>query len=313
MAGLEEVDKLVAEIDELVASCSNWGRWGANDGRGTLNLITSERRLRAVGLVREGNTVPLGRHIVTRSSPANRTPMLHHMTEVPADAGDEPRGTSGDFVGFVLHGFDVTHVDALCHQAWRGRLYNGQPADLISARSGAAAGSIEFMCEGIAGRGVLLDLPAHRGVEWLDPGEEIAAEELEDCASAFGVDVGAGDLLVVRTGRDRREEDLGQHDPLQDGNPGLALPCARWLQSRDVAALLTDVQADVIRPGEIGLPMPLHVTCLVAMGMPLVDNAALEELAAACTSRGTWEFLLVVAPLWLQRSTGSPVNPVAMF
>ncbi len=309
-----EDDQLGTAIDGLVDACSNWGRWGPDDELGTLNHVTPRHRQRAIALAREGEVLSLGRRVVTKPSPANHRPMLHHMVHLHGDLGDRPRGTASDFVGVVFHGFDVTHIDALCHQSWRGRLYNDRPADSVSARTAASFGSVEVMRDGILGRGVLLDVPAQRGVEWLEPGEAISPEELDACASSAGVEVGAGDLLLVRTGRDRREERMGPHDPVAEGNPGLGMRCAPWLREHDVAVLLTDVQADVMEPARAPHhPMPLHVTCLVAMGMPLVDNVALEALAAACAARGRWEFLLTVSPLWLQRTTGSPVNPTAVF
>jgi kynurenine formamidase len=150
------------------------------------------------------------------------------------------------------------------------------------------------------------------GVDWIELGQALTCDDLEACEQASGAKVKPGDAVFIRFGRDVRRSRLGIHEPLTAGNPGLAPECARWLRDRDVLVLGTDVTSDVMVPGAAPHTMPIHVAALVGMGMPLVDNAQLERLAAACRELGKNDFLLTVAPLALMRATGCAVNPIAV-
>jgi len=121
-----------------------------------------------------------------------------------------------------------------------------------------------------------------------------------------------GDILFVRVGRDARAERHGRLDPITAGSPGLAADCLPWLRRHDIALLGSDVQSDQMTPGGAPHPMPVHAGALVLLGLPLLDNAWLEDLTAACAAEGRWEFLTVICPLRLRRATGSAVNPVAV-
>jgi kynurenine formamidase len=59
--------------------------------------------------------------------------------------------------------------------------------------------------------------------------------------------------------------------------------------------------------------MHVHHIVLPYMGMPIIDNADLEDVARTCSEVGRWEFQFVCAPLVITRGTGSPVNPLAVF
>jgi kynurenine formamidase len=214
---------------------------------------------------------------------------------------------AGDFVGVAFHGNSVSHIDALSHVFVDGRMYNGAPATEVTS-VGARRSSIEVAEDGIVGRGVLLDIPRLRGVDWLEPGDAIAPNELD----ATGVTVEQGDIVLVHTGRDRRREALGPWNTYLDGLAGLHPECARWLHDTDPAVLGGDGVSDVMPGSDPEWPIPIHTCALVGMGIHLLDNLRLDLLADACAERRRWEFLFVVAPLQIGGGTGSPVNPIAI-
>ena len=193
-----------------------------------------------------------------------------------------------------------------------GKLYNGFSIHDVKS-NGARRGSIMAARDGIVGRGVLLDIPRLRGVAWLEPRERILPDELERAEAAAGLRVGEGDLLFVATGRDARRAARGPWSPNVEGLAGLDARCVPWLHERRISVLGGDGVSDGL-PGAatLGWPLPLHQCCLVGMGVHLLDNLALAELAAACAERKRWEFLLTVAPLRVAGGTGSPVNPIAI-
>jgi len=221
-------------------------------------------------------------------------------------------GIAADCLGLAFHGYSVTHLDALSHLFWDRKGYNGRPASDVSTASGAATGSVEVAGDGIVTRGVLLDLAHARGREWLDPGEAVLPDDLKRAEREQGITVGRGDLLFVRTGRDARRAAKGPIHPDHDGAAGLHYSCLPYLHEREIAVLGSDSVTDALPSGALGFEMPVHTVSLVAMGLWLLDNAYLEGLGSQCRKRGSWEFMIVLAPLLLKRSTGSPVNPIAI-
>ena len=305
-----------AWLASVVQATKNWGRWGAEDERGALNFITPRIRAHAATLVRDGVSVSCARDLAVDPSPENPRPSQHHML-VAGDAADlwgaPGVGATMDFVGVACHGMATSHIDAFCHIAVDGRLFNGFPVTDVKS-TGAQRGSILCAADGIVGRGVLLDIPRLRGVDWLEPGEAILPEELERAETAQGVRVGEGDILLVATGRDARRAKLGPWDPNAVGLAGLDPRCIPWLDERSIAVLGCDGVSDPLPASKIpSWPLPLHQCCLVGMGVHLLDNLALADLASACTQRNRWEFFFSVAPLRIRGGTGSPVNPIAVF
>jgi len=304
-----------ADVARTFEAVKNWGRFGASDERGALHFITPAKRAAAALLVRDGHTVSCARELPVQPSVENPVPAHHHMLRAGDDCVLAGIGleASLDYIGVAFHGQATSHLDALCHVFVDGRMYNGFPAGDVKS-TGAQRCSVMTAREGIVSRGVFLDLPRHRGVPWLELGEVVRREELDAAARAQGVSVEEGDVLLVGTGRDARRATLGVWDPVSEGLAGLHPDCVPWLHERRVAVLGSDGVSDPI-PG-LGLPgwrLPVHQCCLVAMGVPLLDNLALADLAAACAERGRYEFLLVVAPLRVEGGTGSPVNPIAIF
>jgi kynurenine formamidase len=304
-----------ARAAELYAQTKQWGRWGADDQRGALNLLTPERVARAMALAVDGTVVSCGRELPVRPAIDNPMPAMHHMVRGGDVCGvighEDSLQVSLDFVGVSFHGMAVSHIDALCHVFVDGEMYNGFPASDVTS-VGARRNSIKAAFDGVVGRGVLLDIPRLRGVEWLEPGESIAPDELDAACAAQGVTVETGDILLVSKGRDARRAAHGPWEPNTVGIAGLDPECIPWLAARDLALLGSDGVSDVLPANHHRWPMPLHMCLLVGMGVHLLDNLRLDRLAAACADRQRWVFPFVVSPLQIAGGTGSPVNPVAI-
>lgn len=301
-----------AAIDELMERHNNWGRWGGSDQLGTLNLLGPELRIAASRLIRSGDAVSLGRELDVRPAAHNRRPLQHMMTEIPTDSGDFPRGTASDWIGLACHGFVTTHVDALCHQSWRGQLYNGFPAGSVSTRTGARYANLDSVARGVFAPAVLLDVPRGRAAPWLDPGEAISVEDLEACIGDAG-ELPPGSVLVISTGREARARVHGDYDPVFDGSPGLSAPVVGWLHDRQPSLIVTDVQCDVMAPGGPPHLMALHVLCLVGLGIHLVDNASLLGLSEVFWQNDGRPFAFSMGVPQIPKATGAPVNPIALF
>jgi kynurenine formamidase len=308
-----------SEVIGYVKTLSNWGRWGPEDELGTINLITPAKRAAAARLVREGLPVTCARPIVTDISPDTTFQVLRFMVDSGEgrDTGSPERllarrGAS-EFIGMVFHGYTVTHMDSPAHFFWEGRLYNGRSCNLVTSREGATVESIDLLHDGVVSRGVLLDVARTRGVRWLEAGEGVMPEDLEAAERAAGVRVEPGDLLVVRTGYYARRLVEGPVNPLRAGAPGPHAALLPWLRERGVAVWGSDTHNDVTPTPYPAMGHPFHIGALVGLGLWLIDNMNLEDLARACAGRSRWEFLLTLAPLRLRNATGSPVNPIAMF
>jgi kynurenine formamidase len=302
-------------MEEIFEQVKSWGRWGAQDEAGALNLITPEKRAAAARLVVHGEAVSLARELPVQPSPENPTPAMHMMVMAgdACDATGVPGlETAMDFVGVAFHGMAVSHIDALCHVFVGKQMYNGFPASDVKS-IGAMRNSIMVAREGIVSRGVLLDIPRLRGVPYLEGRVIIGPDELAAAEAAQGVRVEPGDVLLVATGRDARREAIGPWNPLEDGLAGLHPECIPWLRERDIAVLGSDGISDPLPNGETeGWPIPVHQCTLVAMGVHLLDNLQLGRLMEACARHGRWEFFLTIAPLRVEGATGSPVNPIAV-
>ncbi len=304
-----------AAMDDLYREVSNWGRWG-DDDRGSLANITDQHRVSAAALVRTGTTVSLAHDLSTEATIETPSPAQHQMLacgEHRTSVGLDGYEASRDFIGTDVHGMGVTHLDALCHMFVRGEMFNGLPAELVT-EDGAERNTVMTSANGIVGRGVLLDIPRHRGTEYIDPERPVTARDLESAATSQASSVGPGDLLVVSTGRSaRRRANGGELDPFVS-LAGLHPDCLPWLREHDIGLLCGDGISDPMPAGPVpGWPFPIHQIAITGMGLMLVDNLRLDDLIATCVDLGRWEFLLTLAPLRIPGGTGCPVNPIALF
>ncbi len=308
----------VSEFEQIFELVKNWDKWGPDDERGTLNYIQPRHIRAAAALVRSGRQVSMAIPINTTAGPDNPNPAIHLMIQGhDVDPGVPGPRYALDYLGVASHGDCHTHVDALCHVSYGGRTYNGHLAtDSVDSR-GAKRQDITSYATGLVGRGVLLDIPGFRGVEWLEPGDAVTRAELEACEEAEGVRLGEGDILVFRTGHHRRRLALGPWNnddpPAGEGKAGLHVDTIPWMHERRISAFLPDGDGETV-PGTVeGLLDPIHPLQIAAMGMLAADSLQLEELAAACQQEGRFEFMVVGLPLRLPGGTGSPWNPIAIF
>ncbi|UQX00002.1 cyclase family protein [Streptomyces sp. RerS4] len=309
MSSGDAVEVSREEFDAVFAALRTWERWAAAGERGAWNRVTAEHVRRAAALVLDGTTVPLGRPWDTRPGPENAKPALHHMSDLGDVEPPEPT-VHKDFLAVDYHGKAVTHLDALSHVAYRGRLYDGHPAREVIGAGGARFGSVAALGPLVA-KGVLLDLPAVLGTDWLEPGHAVRARDVVEAERALGVGIDDGCAVLLRTGRFRRRRELGPWD-VDAASAGFHVDALPLLAERAISLLGADGDSDV-RPSPVeGLHSPVHALAVAAMGVPLLDNLDLEALSAACARAGRYEFMIVVSPLDVPGGTGSPVNPVAV-
>jgi kynurenine formamidase len=289
---------------------TNWGRWGDDDERGALNLLTPEAVLAGAAAVTTGKVYSLGIPIQSSGVPLldyRGTPMrLTLMNE--SDDGRyamygaiEGTGAHEDILVFASH--TTSHMDALCHVYENHQHYNGVAASEMKTNTGAGRLGIEKV-GGFAGRGVMLDFPKLKGVRWLDPGYMITAADLDEAEQAQGVTVGSGDLVLLRTGYlDMWFEQSGDEGYAQ---PGIGFEAGAWLADRDIVAVGSDNAAVEVIPFDNDDFLGVHKVLLVQRGIYMLEFLNLAELAADECYTG----LLSVAPLKVTGATGSPINPV---
>ncbi len=301
-------------VRQLGRELSNWGRWGTDDQRGTLNFVTPQVIQRATSSARKGRVFSLGLALGSdgpQIGQGGRVNPLHFVTALHVGYG-AANGFRYNDDALLLPLQAATQWDSLAHVYYDDTLYNGVPATMVTS-AGAARNAIDAVGEGVLTRGVLLDIARLEGVERLPPGFVIRPEHLEAAEKAQQVCVRTGDALLVRTGhitvftRDQNREAYMRQ------MPGLGLDCARWLYEREVAAVATDTNAVEVIPFEDpGIPLPLHLVCIRDIGLILGEMFYLEELAADCTRDGQWDFLLAAPALKVRGGLGTPLNPLAV-
>ena len=284
--------------------------WGPGDRRGALNYITPAEVLAAAREVRLGRTVSLAAPVENLPAADNPDPAQHQMQGPPgADAGPG-LSFSMDRIAMNIHGNADSHVDALCHVIFDGKLYNSVTADTVTS-AGAAELSISLAADGIVGRGVLLDVPRSRGTRWLEPGDHVTVADVLAAEQDQQVRIGQGDIVLVRVGHRRRRTERGPWDAAE-ARAGLHPDVLPLLAGRRIAALGSDSNNDTAPSLVTGVDFPVHVLAVNALGMHLLDYLQFGELSQLCAEIGRWSFLCMIAPLRLPTGTGSPVNPIAV-
>jgi hypothetical protein len=311
---LVTLDKLKQWEREL----SNWGRWGKDDQRGLLNLITSEKTKQATALVREGKTVTLQINPFKKTGSDTGTfgENVHRMARIDANTGAIMGAL--DVIQLSIHDGLNSHLDALCHyQGPIGRKsnepavsYNGFPFTLTAA--GCKESAADRMGPGYITRGILVDMPLMKNVRWLEPSTPIYAEDLEAWEKFSGITIGAGDALLIRTGRWAKRAAEGPWAYGQAG-AGIHASVLPWLRKRDVSLLASDAVNDVQPSGVQGINRPIHQITQVNMGLPIVDNAYLEDAAVEAARLKRWQFMFTLHIFQIQGGTASPFNALATF
>ncbi|HXJ34009.1 MAG TPA: cyclase family protein [Candidatus Eisenbacteria bacterium] len=302
-------------LTELARKVSNWGRWGADDERGTVNFITPEVVRRAAGCVRRGQVFSLGLTFGAEGpqfGQAGRVNPLHIMTSTHGQMTPDPAGPryADDVIVMPLQ--CATQWDSLAHVHYGGQLYNGHAASAITP-SGAERNGIDKMSAGIISRGVLLDVARLKGVESLGPGQVISPADLEAAEKRQGSRVERGDVLLVRTGYMRVFTVYGERVYYMKQMPGLGVETIEWLHAREIAAVASDTNmVEVYPPEDPTVLFPFHAICIRDMGLTLGEMFDFEALAADCAADGVWECLFTAPPLRVTGGVGSPLNPLAV-
>ncbi|MBX6387659.1 MAG: cyclase family protein [Frankia sp.] len=305
---------LPEEFHELARKVNNWGRWGPEDERGTLNLITDEVVRRGAGCVRTGKrfslAMPLSADGPQMGFIPGRINPLRTMISLNSPVTGDPTQACFSDDAVVMGVQCATHWDALAHASYDGRIYNGFGWDTITF-NGAARCGIDKTGP-IVGRGVLLDVARAKGVDILDGGYAITGEDLDAAADAAGVTIEPGDIVLIRTGQIRRfhqGDKVGYTFP----SPGPSLKSVEWMRSRDIAAVATDTIVFEVYPSErADAQLPVHLLHLVEMGLTQGQNFDLEALAADCADDGVYTFLLSATPEPFVAGLGGPVIPIAI-
>jgi kynurenine formamidase len=290
------------EFDALFQEYNNWGRWGADDERGTMNLITEEKTREAAALVRRGVTVSLAHN-----------PMADEAVDNPDAAFNHTMSESlrSDTYEFTYHGYGVSHIDSLCHFLWNDRLYN----DILPSEStpdGCGKLGIHNLKTGIVTRGILLDIARLKDVPYLEPETPIYVEDIEAWEQEAGVTVSPGDVIFVRTGRWARRAELGPWQ-ISNSSAGLHASVLPWIKDRGVAFVGSDAATDVMPSMVEGIRQPVHTMLIAGFGTNIFDNMDLEALADRAAQENRWEFMITAGPIPVEGGTGSPLNPIAIF
>jgi hypothetical protein len=316
----QEPNRLVtiAKLQQWEKELSNWGRWGKDDERGLLNLITPEKTKQALTLVKEGKTVTLQINPIKKqgSDTGSFGENVHRMYGLNPKTGEATAAI--DIIHLSIHDGLNSHLDALCHyQGPIGRkpnepavAYNGNPFNLSAA--GCQKSAADRMGPGYITRGVLVDIPLMKQVKWLEPSTPIYVEDLEAWEKFSGIRIGAGDALLIRGGRWAKREADGPW-PYGQAGAGLHASVLPWLRARDVSLLASDAVNDVQPSGVAGINRPIHQLTQVNMGLPIVDNAYLEDAAREAARLKRWEFMLTLHIFQIQGGTASPFNALATF
>ena len=309
-------------FEKYYRDCSNWGRWGADDQRGTLNYITTDTVRNAARLVRSGRALSLQLPLDSngpQTGAFGRVNPIHQMVATGLDhlAGSQTYssdplgwGFADDSLFLFLQG--GTQWDALGHIFRDGKMFNGFSASEVTS-SGANRGGVENMPT-VVSRGVLLDMPRVLGKPHLLPGEAIQPEDLDRACAEHGVEIESGDVLLIRTGDMQARRELpGWGDYSAGDAPGLSLRTAPWLHERQVAAIATDTWGAEVRPNELDKTFqPLHLILIVSMGLLVGEIWQLDDLAEECAADGVYEFMFVGPPLLIPKAVGAPLNPQAI-
>jgi kynurenine formamidase len=291
-----------AEFDALFQQVSNWGRWGKDDQLGSVNLVTAAKRKEAVALVKQGISVSLAHNPLTERAEDNSNPFEHTML----------RGNNMDRYAVTYHGYAHSHIDALCHILYKEQTYNGFARADVNTDKGCAKLGIDNLKNGIVTRGVLIDIPRLRGVEYLEPGTAIYAEDVEAWEKKAGVKVGSGDVLLLRTGRWARRAKNGPWNVGQSA-AGFHASIATWIKARGAAIVGSDAAEDVTPSLVEGVALPVHTLLITALGINLLDNQDLEAVAETAARLKRWDFMISIAPVPVTGGTGFPVNALATF
>lgn len=290
------------EFRKWMQTLNNWGRWGTTDELGAINLITPAKRKAAAALVKEGIVVSLAHNWLTdkavdAGTPFELKPRINRQASYAFDKEE-----------IDFHGFTFSHIDALCHVAHNGKLYNGYAFDeTVVDNEGCRKLGIDKFKDKLVTRGFLIDIPRLKGLPYLEPNVHVYTEDIEAWEEKIHQRIQPGDAIFLRVGRWARRAEKG---PFM-GIAGFDASVIPLLRNRDVAMIGHDGAQDVGQ--HAGMQLPIHEFALAGLGAHLMDNLDLEALSATAAKLNRWTFLVTIAPNAVPQGTGSPINPLAIF
>lgn len=316
----KSTDLNLEKVLEIGRQHRNWGRWGKDDQIGTLNFITPDKITAAAALVKQGKVIDMALPFDSEGvqpGGGRRFNPIHVMIATGTDAASGAQ----DAIPGLRYADDLitmplqcgTQWDGLAHVFAEGKMYNGHDMALVHA-GGADINGIQEIRDKTCTRGVLLDIPRSKKLDWLEPGYGITIDDLNTCAEQQGVEIGTGDAVLVRTGHMTKCRDAGSWDGYAGGDaPGLAFETHTWLYEKEIAILATDTWGVEVRPNETPDCMqPLHLVMIPNMGLLVGEIFDLDRLAQDCADDGVYEFMFVGSPLPFTKAVGSPANPYAV-
>lgn len=305
---------LPQHLQDLAQQVSNWGRWGADDRRGTLNLIDAAAIRRGLDAAKQGRVISLSFSFDETGPQTGSIPGRENAQRVMtmlnlAYTGDPTNFcTNDDSVNMGVQ--SSTHWDALAHAGYNNLLYNNVSDSTVDAEGSHEHGIETF--GPIVSRGVLLDVARAQGVEYLAGGYAITGDDLDAAVALAKVTIAPGDIICLRTGHELHRI-AGDNFAYADACPGPSTQSIRWFRDHDVAAVATDNMAFECYPCEDpNVLLPVHMIHLRDMGLIQGQNWSLNTLSQDCANDGQYDFLLSASPLPLTRSVGGPIAPTAV-
>ena len=297
------------DFDQLYLQLRRWGQY-EQPGRGAWGRVGPADVLRGAASVQSGRTVSMALPWNGDASVDNPNPALHFMYDMGDREAPEP-STNKDFLGINFHGKACSHLDGLSHIAYRGELFDGHVSRDVVHATGVDFGSVSDL-DHLVTSGVLLDFTLLGDGDWVEPGTAFGPDEILAAEEKIGEQLQPGDAVLIRSGHVARRAALGEWDS-GAASAGLHVDAMPLLSERGVSVIGADGDSDVRPSPTPGIHSPIHILALTAMGIPLLDNLDLEDLAVACREEGRYRFMFTIAPLNVPRGTGSPVNPIAVF
>lgn len=284
--------------------------YGPEDQAGASNLMTPEKALQAISLMKTGTVMSLGR-VYEAEMPlfGSRAFALRHTSGLAGGPFAENQVIWMDEFLATEIGQVGTQFDGLAHIGIGGEknlFYNGLAQGDITGPTGVKALGIEQV-KPFFTRGVLFDIVALKGRN-LELGEEITAADLEAALEKQGTAApGQGDVAILHTGwGDLWKED---NEKFNSGAPGIGLEAARWLVDKGVVIVGSDTWPVEVVPNPGGLAFPVHQEFIPKNGIFIHENLASERLAEA----GVYEFAYIFSPVPIKGATGSPGAPLAVY
>ena len=292
------------EMPDWIRTLAASHRFGADDRRGTANLIDAAARARAAACIRTGDSVSLARPLLggDYNATADRPGFRHETWYRPAPDGT---GWGQDHLVLNPHGLQNTHLDALSHVAVDGTFYGGRPV------TAAEQGSADVLApDGLVTRAVYVDIPHHRGTDWAD--RPVDGADIDAALAAAGLVLEPGDALCLDMGRDRFEAAtghiLGGPETEQDAGGGLSADGARWVAEHQVSILAWDMLDS--RDAKAAHASAHILTW--AIGLLLLDNCDFAALRRAHGPGTKLAGALVVSLLAVEGANGVNLNPLVL-